>query len=195
MAPRPAPEVPDLASIIRGIRIDQPLLHQRIAGENTACGIAAGIGHQPGSPDLLPVDLAQAVDCLRQKLGGLVGDFIPLFVNRHIFQPEIGAQIDDFTFGKNPFIYQGSTQSLRRGGEKSHPPDPPGPPYCHPYMPRPPAGKNSDKWTRTSAQCNSGSKPPDFRIFMSQKDSDQLCSRIACRSDYSCSYHNNCSFS
>ena len=59
----------------------------RIRRQNRARGIASRIRHQPGFLNILPVHLAQPVDCLGQELRTLMADFVPLLIDGHILDP------------------------------------------------------------------------------------------------------------
>ena len=78
------------------IRIDQPFLHHRIRRKNRTGGITARIGNQPcGLIHQSPVDLAETVDRLLDKLRTLVLNLVPFLIGSYIFNTKIRTQIHD----------------------------------------------------------------------------------------------------
>ena len=75
--------------------IDQSFLCKRICCQDRTCCITSRIGHDTCILHFVPVDLAQSIDSFINILRCFVFDFIPLFVNLHIFQTEICTEIND----------------------------------------------------------------------------------------------------
>ena len=94
LAARPAPVMPDLASIDDLVELDRFGLQQRHQRQLRAGRIAAGIGDELRLLDRAPMDLDKAVDRLLLQLRRLMLVAVPFRVSRRVRQPEVGRQID-----------------------------------------------------------------------------------------------------
>ena len=74
-----------------GIRVNQAFLQKRVNGQGAAGGITTRVGYQSRLLHSFPVDLAESVDCFRDKLGRRMLNLIPLLIGRHILDSEISA--------------------------------------------------------------------------------------------------------
>ena len=88
----------------KGIRIDQPFLHQRICRQNRTGCVAARIGNQSGIFHFIAVHFAKAVHRLPDKLRALVLNLVPFLIHRNILDTEIRGQIDDLCLLKKSFV-------------------------------------------------------------------------------------------
>ena len=79
----------------QGAHIDEPFFCQRISRQDGTGCVTARICNQTRLLHILTVDLAQAVYRLLNILRGFMFDLVPLFINIHIFKPEIRAQVYD----------------------------------------------------------------------------------------------------
>ena len=79
----------------QGAHIDEPFFCQRISRQDGTGCVTARICDQAGFLHIFTVDLAQAVYRLLNILRGFMFDLVPLFINIHIFKPEIRAQVYD----------------------------------------------------------------------------------------------------
>ena len=77
----------------RAVRVHQSLFEKRVDAEDRGGGVAAGAGDEAGSPDLLPVQLGDAVHELRHEVRARVRLAVPTFVLAGIVQPEVRAQV------------------------------------------------------------------------------------------------------
>jgi hypothetical protein len=75
-------------------KIDHRVLDQRQKTKLHRRRIAAGVGDNARAPDTLAVDLGQAVNRFRHKLGARVLGAVPLFPRRDILDAEIGRDVD-----------------------------------------------------------------------------------------------------
>ena len=169
--------------------INQSFLCQGIRRQDRAGRIAAWIGHQPRLLHILPVHLAQPVDCLGQELRTLMADFVPLLIDGHILDPEIRAQINDLYLGQNVFIDERRAESLGRG-RKDHIRL-----FCQFFHIIIHAGRVYDP-EHISVDIRillvniaSGAIPYDLRLLVGGQKPHQLASRISGRSDNSCFDH------
>ena len=92
---RPAPETPDLASMMMSSSRDQLRLGERQQREQHGGRIAAGTGDEPRCPDLVAIMLGQPVDGVLDQLGRAVLVGVPLGIEFRIAQAEIGRHVDD----------------------------------------------------------------------------------------------------
>ena len=91
------------------IAVNQSFLEKGVNSQDRAGGITAGIGQDPSPLHLLPVDLTQSIDCLRQILGRFMRNLIPLLIDLDILQTKIRAEIDNLAFLQDLLLDQGST--------------------------------------------------------------------------------------
>src|SRR6202795_2749721 len=73
----------------------EPALEQRRRREDRAHGVAAGVGHERGARDGLPVQLRHAVHGFPEPRGVDVARLVPGRVERAVAQPVVGREIDD----------------------------------------------------------------------------------------------------
>ncbi len=89
---RPAPDVPEAATMTMSLGSAEPAGQQRGQGQDRGGGVAAGRGHLRRGADLLPRagELGQAVGPVTRVLAA-----VELGPGRGIGEPEPGAQVDD----------------------------------------------------------------------------------------------------
>ena len=76
------------------IDVDQLCLRERHEREQRRSRIAARAGHQPRRPDLLAIELGQPVDRFLLQLRRAVRVAVPLRVDVHVEQAEVGRHVD-----------------------------------------------------------------------------------------------------
>ena len=118
-----------------------------------------------------------------------MGDSVPFLINGYIFDPEIGAQVDDLHFGKNLIIYKRSAKALRRRRKDN----------IHLFCKFFHIIIHTDvihnlkhiliDFTIFLIDITSGAIPFDFHFFVTRQNPDELSAGISGRPDDSCFNH------
>ncbi len=94
LSPRPAPDVPDLASMTMSSASTRSAADHRQQQQQRRGRVAARTGDQPRPGDGVAVILGQAIDRLALERRRAVLVAVPFGVGVHVAQPEVGRHVD-----------------------------------------------------------------------------------------------------